>query len=115
MVLLAELHDFRRFPDPRALMAYLGLVPSEHSSGDRQHRGRITKTGNTLVRRVLIEASWHYQHRAGRGASAGRAAEGPTGARDCDRRHRPTTIVSAIPSPHGQGQTGRQSRRRGRT
>lgn len=67
MLMLAELHDFRRFPSPRALMAYLGLVPSEDSSGDRQRRGRITKTGNTLVRRVLIEASWHYQHRPGVG------------------------------------------------
>ncbi len=68
MLILAELHDFRRFPSPRALMAYLGLVPSEDSSGDRHRRGRITKTGNTLVRRVLIEASWHYQHRPGVGA-----------------------------------------------
>jgi transposase len=63
MIILAELHDFRRFPSARALMAYLGLVPSEDSSGDRHRRGRITKTGNTLVRRVLIETSWHYQHR----------------------------------------------------
>lgn len=67
MLILAELHDFRRFPDARALMAYLGLVPSEDSSGDRHRRGRITKTGNTLVRRVLVEASWHYQHRPGVG------------------------------------------------
>lgn len=69
MLILAELHDFRRFPDARALMAYLGLVPSEDSSGDRHRRGRITKTGNTLVRRVLVEASWHYQHRPGVGPS----------------------------------------------
>ena len=67
MLILAELHDFRRFPNPRALMAYLGLVPSEDSSGDRHRRGRITKTGNGLVRRVLVEASWHDQHRAGVG------------------------------------------------
>jgi transposase len=73
MLILVELHDFRRFPNPRALMAYLGLVPSEDSSGDRHRRGRITKTGNSLVRRVLIETSWHYQHRAGVGpALAGR-------------------------------------------
>jgi transposase len=67
MLILAELHDFRRFPHPRALMAYLGLVPGEHSSGERHRRGRITKTGNTLVRRVLVETSWHYQHRSGVG------------------------------------------------
>jgi transposase len=64
MRILAELHDFRRFPNARALMAYLGLVPREDSSGERHRRGRITKTGNTLVRRVLVEASWHYQRRA---------------------------------------------------
>lgn len=64
MLILAELHDFRRFPNARALMAYLGLVPREDSSGERHRRGRITKTGNTLVRRILVEASWHYQHRA---------------------------------------------------
>ena len=68
MLVLAELHDFRRFGSARALMAYLGLVPSEDSSGDRHRRGRITKIGNTLVRRVLMEASWHYQHRPGVGA-----------------------------------------------
>jgi transposase len=67
MLILAELHDFRRFPNARALMAYLGLVPSEDSSADRHRRGRITKTGNTLVRRVLIEAGWHYRHRPGVG------------------------------------------------
>lgn len=77
MLILAALHDFRRFPNPRALMAYLGLVPGEDSSGERHRRGRITKTGNTLVRRVLIEASWHYQHRpgVGRGLAARRQGQ----------------------------------------
>ena len=63
MLILAELHEVRRFPSPRALMAYLGLVPSEASSGERHRRGRITKTGNTRVRRLLVEMSWHYRHR----------------------------------------------------
>jgi transposase len=62
ITLLAELHGFERFTTPRALMAYLGLVPSEHSSGEAQHRGSITKAGNGHVRRVLIEAAWHYRH-----------------------------------------------------
>jgi transposase len=44
-------------------MSYLGLVPSEYSSGDQRHRGHITKTGNTHARRLLVEAAWHYQHR----------------------------------------------------
>ena len=63
MTLVTELHDFRRFPDPRSLMGFLGLVPSENSSGGKVRRSGITKTGNSRVRRVLIEAAWHYRHR----------------------------------------------------
>jgi transposase len=63
VTVVAELHDFRRFQTARALMAYLGLVPSEHSSAERQRRGAITKAGNIHVRRLLIEAAWHYRHR----------------------------------------------------
>lgn len=62
LMLLAELHDVRRFPHPRALMAFTGLVPSESSTGDKHRRGAITKTGNTQLRRLLIEAAWHYRH-----------------------------------------------------
>jgi transposase len=62
MIVLAELHNFGRFAHPRALMAFVGLVPSEDSTGDRRHRGAITKMGNSLVRRVLVEAAWHYRH-----------------------------------------------------
>jgi transposase len=61
--LVAELHDFRRFHSPRQLAAYVGLVPSEHSSGEREQRGPITKSGNRHVRRLLVEASWHHRHR----------------------------------------------------
>jgi transposase len=61
--LLAELGDWRRFGHPRELAAYLGLVPTEYSSGDQRHRGHITKTGNTHARRLLIEAAWHYTRR----------------------------------------------------
>jgi transposase len=64
IVILAELHDFRRFPSAPALMAYLGLVPGEYSSGEHTRRGRITRAGNALVRRLLVEASWHYQYPA---------------------------------------------------
>ena len=76
MLILAELHDLRRFPSPRALMAYLGLVPGEASSGERHRRGRITKTGNTLVRRLLVEAAWHYRHRARVGVRLARRRQG---------------------------------------
>jgi len=63
MTLIAELHDFRRFESPRGLMSYVGLVPSETSTGDRARRGAITKASNKHVRRVLVEAPWSYRHR----------------------------------------------------
>jgi transposase len=62
MTLLAEIQDFRRFASPRRLMAFLGLVPREHSSGARERRGGITKTGNSHARRILVEAAWAYRH-----------------------------------------------------
>ncbi len=61
---LAELGDLTRFSKPKQLMAYLGLVPSEQSSGDSKHRGSITKTGNGHVRRALTEAAHAYSHPA---------------------------------------------------
>jgi transposase len=59
--LIAELGDLSRFANPRQLMAYLGLVPSEHSSGASVRRGGLTKAGNSAARRLLIEASWTYR------------------------------------------------------
>jgi transposase len=76
MLILAELHDVRRFASAPALMAYLGLVPGEHSSGDKHRRGRITRTGNALVRRLLIETAWHYQHRPSVGVALTRRRKG---------------------------------------
>lgn len=61
MTLVAELGDITRFDSPAQLMAYLGLVPAEHSSGARQRRGSITKAGNGHVRRLLVEAGWSYR------------------------------------------------------
>ena len=61
MVLLAELGDISRFDSPRQLMAYLGLVPSEHSSGASRRQGAITKTGNRHARRMLVESAWSYR------------------------------------------------------
>jgi transposase len=60
----AEIGDVRRFDNPRQLMAYLGLVPSESSTGERVRRGGITKAGNGRARRVLIEGAWTYRFRA---------------------------------------------------
>jgi transposase len=58
---IAELGDLSRFDHPKKLMSYLGLTPTESSTGDRVKRGAITKTGNNRVRRVLIEAAWNYR------------------------------------------------------
>jgi transposase len=63
LTIAAELGDPRRFSSAPRTMAFVGLVPSEHSSGTRQARGAITKTGNAHLRRVLVEAAWHYRHR----------------------------------------------------
>jgi transposase len=62
LTIAAELGDPRRFPSARGLMAYVGLIPSEHSSGTTRARGAVTKTGNAHIRRVLVEAAWHYRH-----------------------------------------------------
>lgn len=60
--LLTEIFDFGRFASPRELMSYLGLTPSESSSGEKHSRGSICKTGNKRVRRLLNETAWHYRH-----------------------------------------------------
>jgi transposase len=59
--LVAEVGDMRRFDNPRQLMAYLGLVPSEHSSGSKRRQGAITKAGSPLARRMLVEGAWTYR------------------------------------------------------
>ena len=61
MVLMAELGDISRFDSPRQLMSFLGLVPSEHSSGARRRQGAITLTGNRHARRMLVESAWSYR------------------------------------------------------
>ena len=72
---IAEIGDLQRFESAPQLMAYLGLVPSEHSSGGTRRRGAITKTGNGHVRRVLVEAAWTYRHPARKTAVLQRRAE----------------------------------------
>jgi transposase len=64
VTVIAEVGDFIRFDNPRQVMAHLGLTPSEHSSGTAIRRGGITKAGNALARRVLIEGAWTYRMQA---------------------------------------------------
>ena len=75
MVLLAELGDISRFDSPRQLMAFLGLVPSEHTSGGRRRQGAITKTGNSHARRMLVESAWSYRFPARQTAHLKRKAK----------------------------------------
>jgi len=75
MTVMAELGDITRFDSPRQLMSFLGLVPSEASSGLTRRRGGITKTGNGHVRRVLVEAGWCYRFSARKTAHLQRRAE----------------------------------------
>ena len=63
VTLATEIGSFNRFTKAAEIMSYTGLVPSEHSSGRKNRRGSITKTGNSHLRRVLVEAAWHYRHR----------------------------------------------------
>jgi transposase len=76
LTIAAELGDPRRFGSAPRAMAFVGLVPSEHSSGSRKARGAITKTGNAHLRRVLVEAAWHYRHRPFVGAALRRRQRG---------------------------------------
>lgn len=75
MTLMAELGDITRFDSPRQLMKFLGLVPSEYSSGNSRRQGGITKTGNGHVRRVLVESAWCYRFPARKTAHLQRRAE----------------------------------------
>ncbi|MGI8904340.1 MAG: transposase [Solirubrobacteraceae bacterium] len=74
--LAAEVGDFTRFERPGRLMSYLGLVPSEASSGRDRRQGRITKTGSRHARRLLVEASWHYRKTPARGTTLQRRQDG---------------------------------------
>ena len=74
--LCAEIGDFARFESPAKLMSYLGLVPSEHSSGQTRRQGAITKTGSRHARRLLVEAAWHYRQPPRKGTTLQRRHEG---------------------------------------
>lgn len=84
LTIATELGDATRFAAARQVMAFTGLVPSEYSSGATQSRGGITKTGNAHLRRILVEAAWHYRHRPAIGTSLrGRQHPAPPQARRC--------------------------------
>jgi transposase len=74
--LAAEIGDFTRFDRPGKLMSYLGLVPSEASTGQTRRQGSITKTGSRHARRLLVEAAWHYRKTPARGTTLQRRQAG---------------------------------------
>jgi len=74
--LAVEIGDFDRFEHPKLLMSYLGLVPSEHSTGESRRRGPITKSGSQHARRLLVEAAWHYRRSPRLGATLERRQDG---------------------------------------
>lgn len=77
ITLVCELYSFGRFGSARGLMNFLGVVPGERSTGDKEIKLGITKAGNNHVRRLLVESSWHYRHRpaVGKGLKARRAGQ----------------------------------------
>ena len=79
--LCAEIGDFERFARPGRLMSYVGLVPSESSTGQQRRQGSITKTGSAHARRLLVEAAWHYRSRPNIGRALADRQDGqPTAA-----------------------------------
>jgi transposase len=90
LTLVVEIGDIRRFRSPRGLMAYFGLVPSEHSSGSKEYRGSITKAGNSHVRRLLVEAAWNNRHRVGANLILNRRRQG----------QRPEIVAIALKAQH---------------
>jgi transposase len=64
VTLVAEFGDLTRFNNPRELMKFLGLIPSEYSTGERRRQGSLTKAGNSHARRVLVEGAWAYRYPA---------------------------------------------------
>jgi transposase len=74
--LCAEIGDWQRFQRPGHLMSYLGVVPSEDSSGERRRQGAITKSGSRHARRLLVEAAWHYRRPPAKGQALKRRQEG---------------------------------------
>jgi transposase len=66
VAIAAEVGDLRRFPSAGKFMSYVGLVQAEYSSGQKENKGSITRCGNSIIRRLLVEAAWHYRHKPGK-------------------------------------------------
>jgi transposase len=116
VTLAVEIGSFSRFQTAKQLMAYCGVVPSEHSSGNSRRQGAITKTGNAHVRRVLFEASWACRHRPNLGRTLKERQRGLSTATNeiawkaQNRLHRRYVALAARgkPNPKVMGAVGRE-------
>lgn len=109
--LAVEVANFSRFEHPKQLMGYAGITPSEYSTGKSHRKGAITKSGNTHLRRVLVEAAWSYRHRPGKGhALRARQRDLPPHLNEIawkaqHRLHRRYTALQARGKPHTKAMT----------
>jgi transposase len=106
VTLVAEIGDFERFHSAKSMMAYVGMVPSEHSSGEKVRRGAITKTGNAHLRRVLCESAWSYRYRPALAGNLKRRQQGQSehvreiAWKAQHRLHRRYSVLMARGKPH---------------
>ena len=114
IILAAEIGDFRRFANPRQLMAWLGLVPREHSSGASTSRGAITKAGNGRARRLLIESAWTYRLPARIASQPLGAQCGPARSSEGGRLEGASPALCPLPTPAVQRQADQCRHRRNR-
>ena len=112
MVLATELVDWRRFTSPRQLMSYFGLVPREHSSGERERRGAITTAGNSHVRHGLVQAAWSDRHvpKVGVGLQARQQGQSPRVIAHLEGAASP--LQTLPPAPREAAAADRRGRRR---
>ena len=76
LAITCEIGDFQRFPSAQSFMSYLGIIPGEWSSGSKRRQGGITKSGNSYLRRLFIEAAWHYRHNSTEGKALSKRRQG---------------------------------------
>ncbi len=112
LALVAEIGDFSRFRTAEEFMAFVGLVPSEHCSGERRRQGSITKVGNSHVRRLLVESAWHARRRPTVGYELSRRQRGQDAARDRTRLALPTAPLPALAADGRPRQAAPEDRRR---
>ena len=112
--LCAEIGDFERFARAEQLMSYVGLVPSESTTGQQRRLGSITKTGSGHARRLLVEAAWHYRSRPSIGRALTDRQARPAARGDRDRLVSPATAAPHLDTPRGPRQAPHDHRRRRR-